>query len=426
LLGGGREPIDVAEDRRQFELLAAELGVPQPPGAAVTTVEDALHVAETISYPVIVRPSYVLGGRAMEIVYNEEELLQYLRQAGEMSFRRPVLVDKYLEGREVEVDAISDGTHVLIPGIMEHIERAGVHSGDSMAVYPTQRLTPEELERIADFTERLAMGLQIRGLFNIQFVVYQGEVLVLEVNPRSSRTVPFLSKVTEIPMVDIAVRAMLGESIVAQGYQPGLAPIKPLVAVKAPVFSTSKLRGVDSYLGPEMRSTGEVIGLGRDEETALIKALTAASLLPKMDGGLFISVADRDKSELIPLARQAAALGYTLYATQGTKAALERSGIVSQLVHRRLDEGHPNAVDLIERGQVVGVMNTVSAGRGPLRDGFEIRRAAVERGVPCFTSLDTFRAVMHALSSPDASLEPFPLDVYLSEPVERQPVAAQS
>ncbi len=426
LLGGGRGPIDVAEDRRQFELLAAELGVPQPPGAAVTTTEDALHVASTIGYPVIVRPSYVLGGRAMEIVYNEEELLGYLRQAGEMSFRRPVLVDKYLEGREVEVDAISDGTNVLIPGIMEHIERAGVHSGDSMAVYPTQRLTEEELERIADFTERLAMGLQIRGLFNIQFVVFQGQVLVLEVNPRSSRTVPFLSKITDIPMVDIAVRAMLGDSIIEQGYKPGLARIKPLVAVKAPVFSTSKLRGVDSYLGPEMRSTGEVIGLGRDEETALIKALTAASLLPKPEGGLFISVADRDKDELIPLARQAAALGYTLYATQGTKAALERGGIVSHLVHRRLDEGHPNSVDLIERGQVVGVVNTVSAGRGPLRDGFEIRRAAVERGVPCFTSLDTFRAVMHALSSPGASLAPFPLDTYLKEPVESEPVGAQA
>ncbi|MFQ5880547.1 MAG: carbamoyl-phosphate synthase large subunit, partial [Dehalococcoidia bacterium] len=314
ILGSSAEAIDLAEDRHRFEDFLQKLGIPQPPGAAVTSVEDALGTAQVIGYPVLVRPSYVLGGRAMEIVQNAGELIRYMTAAVELGSGKPILIDKYLEGREVEVDAIADGEHVLIPGIMEHIERAGVHSGDSMAVYPGINLSDQEVHTLVEYTERIGLALGVRGLMNIQYVIMREDtsppssmVYVLEVNPRASRTVPFISKVTGVPMVRLAVNVMLGKSLADQGYGGGLWPRQDLVAVKAPVFSMAKLVGVDTYLGPEMKSTGEVMGVDRTFPAALAKALLSADLMlspppaadspPANGGGVLVSIADRHKAE---------------------------------------------------------------------------------------------------------------------------------
>ena len=417
LIGSDVEAIDLAEDRRRFEDFLAHLGIPQPPGGAVTKVEDALVIAENIGYPVLVRPSYVLGGRAMEIVYNADELVRYVTAASDVSQKKPILVDKYLEGREVEVDAICDGDDVLIPGIMEHIERAGVHSGDSIAVYPAQNLSPEQEAALIDYTVRIGRALQVKGLMNVQYVVFQGQVYVLEVNPRASRTVPFLSKVTAIPMVRVATWIALGRSLQAQGYHTGLWPKQSLVAIKAPVFSMAKLVGVDTYLGPEMKSTGEVMGIDRTYLAALTKALLASrASLPK-DGNLLLSIADRDKPEALPLIRRLTELGFGLYATAGTARLIEGLGVSVLGVARKLREGHPNVVDLIEQGRVQGVVNTVTGIRTPTQDGyadgFDIRRTATERGIACYTSLDTLRAAIEAIDDSERGYSVVPLVEYL-------------
>jgi carbamoyl-phosphate synthase large subunit len=413
LLGSSAEVIDLAEDRRRFESFLSELGVPQPPGAGVTSVDEALNIAQLIGYPVLVRPSYVLGGRAMEIVHNAGELLRYLKLAMELDTGHPVLIDKYLEGKEVEVDAICDGEAVLIPGIMEHIERAGVHSGDSMAVYPGVNLTEAEIETIVDYAIRIGLGLKIKGLMNIQLVIMPGDagqsqVYVLEVNPRASRTVPFISKVTGVPMVNVATKVMLGKSLKEQGYESGLYPRRNLIAIKAPVFSMSKLIGVDTHLGPEMKSTGEVMGIDYSFEAALAKALLAAGLMLAPEGAMLFSIADRDKPEALLLIRKFATSGYKIYATEGTAAMLETAGIPVKMVSKKLTEGHPNIIDIINDGTVNGVVNTITGGRVPLRDGFEIRRAAAEKQVPCFTSLDTARVAIEAImnGSQIYSIEP--------------------
>ncbi len=425
ILGSSAEAIDLAEDRHRFEDFLNRLGIPQPPGAAVTTVEDAINVAKLIGYPVLVRPSYVLGGRAMEIVHSASELVRYMAAATELG-RRPILIDKYLEGKEVEADAICDGEDVLIPGVMEHIERAGVHSGDSMAVYPGLNLTDEEVSTLVDYTVRIGRGLGVRGLMNVQYVIMpppgetgfsptrQGSsVYVLEVNPRASRTVPFLSKVTGVPMVRVATHVMLGKSLKEQGYGTGLWKRQKLVAIKAPVFSMSKLRGVDTYLGPEMKSTGEVMGIDYTFEAALTKALLAAGLMLPPNGAILFSVADRDKPEALPLIRQFVKAGYRLYATEGTAAMIQAMGIPVTMITKKLTEGHPNVVDIIRDGTVHGVINTISGDRTPLRDGFEIRRAAAEQRIPCFTSLDTARAVASSLVSGEASFNIKPMREYL-------------
>jgi carbamoyl-phosphate synthase large subunit len=405
IIGSSAEAIDTAEDRRLFERFLQDLGIPQPPGAAVLTLEEAIKTAQQIGYPVLVRPSYVLGGRAMEVVQNATEMVTFLAQAAEAAQGRPVLIDKYLEGREVEVDAICDGETFLIPGIMEHIERAGVHSGDSMAVYPPRHLDAEEIATIVEYTGRIVLGLGAIGLTNIQYVVLPrrpGEgprVFVLEVNPRASRTVPFLSKVTGVPMVRLAVSAMLGQSLASQGYSGGLWPVRDLVAIKAPVFSMSKLVGVDTYLGPEMKSTGEVMGIDRTFEAALTKALMASDLALRPDAAVLLSLGDRTKADALPLIHQLAGAGYTLYATEGTSAMIAALGLPVTTVTKVLSGGHPNVVDVIVDGTVQCVINT-SEGRftGSLRDGFHIRRAAAERRIPCFTSIDTARAAIEALT----------------------------
>ena len=418
LLGSSAEAIDLAEDRRRFENFLSDLGIPQPPGAGVTSVEEAVTVAGLIGYPVLVRPSYVLGGRAMEIAHNAAELSRYVGFAMELDTGHPVLIDKYLEGKEVEVDAIGDGETVLIPGIMEHIERAGVHSGDSMAVYPGLNLTRQEVNTVIDYTVRIGLSLKIKGLMNIQYVTVPrreglgSSVYVLEVNPRSSRTVPFLSKVTGVPMVKVATRVMLGVSLKKQGYKTGLWPEQPLTGIKAPVFSMSKLIGVDTYLGPEMKSTGEVMGIDVNFNAALAKALLAVGMMLPPQGAILLSIADRDKPEALPAIRKLSELGYALYATEGTAGMLEAAGLSVTRITKKLSEGHPNVVDVIRDGTVKGVVNTITGGEASLRDGFHIRRAAAEKQVPCFTSLDTVRAAVEALSSPNQTYLVQPLPEY--------------
>jgi carbamoyl-phosphate synthase large subunit len=410
ILGSQLDSIDLAEDRHRFEGFLRELAIPQPPGAAVTTLGDARSVAGRIGYPVLVRPSYVLGGRAMEVVYSQEQLGRYIQNAAQLTPDHPVLIDKYLMGREVEVDAICDGEQVLIPGIMEHIERAGVHSGDSFAVYPALNLFPAEVDTIVDYTTRIGLGLNARGLVNIQFVVHAGRIYVLEVNPRASRTVPFLSKATGVPMVRLATGVMLGRTIAEQGFRGGLWPRQPLVAVKAPVFSMAKLRGVDTHLGPEMKSTGEVMGIDRSFEPAFYKALLAAGLALPSQGSVLMTLADEDKSDSVEMIRQLVRMGHKLYATEGTAALIERHGMPVQMVTKRIGRGHPDMLDVILERTVDCVINTPGPADKEILDGIEIRRAAVERGVPCITSIDTARTIVDAMAKSDAvyTVQPFP------------------
>jgi len=420
IMGSSAETIDIAEDRRRFEDFLDRLGIPQPPGAGVTSVEEALNIAKTLGYPVLVRPSYVLGGRAMEIVHNETELIRYLTLALEMDSQHPVLIDKYLQGIEVEVDAICDGDRVLIPGVMEHIERAGVHSGDALAIYPGINLTQEEVNAMVDYTTRIGLALEIKGLMNVQMVIMResgrSAVYVFEVNPRASRTVPFMSKVTSIPMVRIATKIMAGVSLKEQGYEGGLWRRQDLVGIKAPVFSMSKLTGVDSYLGPEMKSTGEVMGIDYSFEAALIKALLAAGLMLSQGVSLLLSIADRDKAESLSLIKQLHSLRHELYATEGTAAMIESMGLPVKMVTKKLSEGHPNVLDVIHDNSVSGVINTITGGRIPLRDGLAIRRAAAEKRIPCFTSLDTARVAIGAIADSSQIFNVQPLREYLRKP----------
>ena len=416
ILGSSAEAIDRAEDRKRFEAFLADLGIPQPPGTTVTNVEDAMIAAETIGYPVVVRPSYVLGGRAMEIVQDPSEVARYMNEALESSPDRPVLIDRYLAGLEVEVDAICDGQQVLIPGIMEHIERAGVHSGDSMAVYPAPSLRPEEVETITAYTRQIGLALDVRGLMNAQYVVMrrgeESDIFVLEVNPRASRTVPFLSKVTTVPMVHVAINVMLGRSLADQGYPDGLWPERDLVAIKAPVFSMAKLTGVDTYLGPEMKSTGEVMGIDRTLERALAKALLAADASLPRDGTVLLSIADRDKPSAIPMIRNLGAAGYGIFATPGTADLVQGLGVKVTIVPKRLHEGDPTVIELVRQHTVDFVVNTPEGRRAPLRDGFAIRRAASEEGIPCFTSIDTAAQAVAAMVTHSGDYNVLPLSDY--------------
>jgi carbamoyl-phosphate synthase large subunit len=402
ILGSSVDAIDLAEDRRRFAAELDAIGVPQPLGDTTTSVDEALAIAERIGYPVLVRPSYVLGGRAMEIVRDGGELRRYMEWARQALPRGSVLVDKYLMGAEVEVDAISDAETVVIPGIMRHVERAGVHSGDSFAVYPANGLEPAEEADIVDYTVRIARRLRLRGLVNVQYVVHRGAVHVLEVNPRASRTVPMLSKVTGVPMVGLATRVMLGERLADLGYESGLVPARPLVAVKAPVFSMSKLAAVDSYLGPEMKSTGEVMGVDRTLAAALRKAFLAAGMRVRPGGSALLTIADPDKPEMFSIVSRLTQLGCRIHATAGTAAALRRAGFSPELV-AKIGEPGPTVVDLISSGAVDLVINTMSGvteavrpGLPVIKDGFEIRRAAVERRIPCLTSLDTASALVES------------------------------
>ncbi|MHA0855876.1 carbamoyl-phosphate synthase large subunit [Paenibacillus sp. CMAA1364] len=407
ILGTGLASIDEAEDRKKFEALLSRLNVAQPNGKTVISVDEAVATAEKIGYPVLVRPSYVLGGRAMEIVYSDEELLNYMEHAVKINPEHPVLIDRYMLGKEVEVDAICDGDTVLIPGIMEHIERAGVHSGDSIAVYPPQHLEDHLKEKIVNITIKVAKELKTIGLVNIQFVIHQDEVYVIEVNPRSSRTVPFLSKVTTIPMANLAMQAILGTKLKDLGYQEGLWKESEYVSVKVPVFSFAKLRRVDTTLGPEMKSTGEVMGRDLQYAKALYKGLIGAGMKIPSTGSIIVTVADKDKDEAVELMTGFKRLGYKIYATGGTADALIKAGIEVTTVNK-LSEGTPNILDLIRTGEAQYVFNTLTKGKLPQRDGFRIRREAVENGIVCMTSLDTVRALLSMLDTINFSSQAMP------------------
>ncbi|HBM8000379.1 TPA: carbamoyl-phosphate synthase large subunit [Staphylococcus aureus] len=397
ILGTSLENLNRAEDRKEFEALLRKINVPQPQGKTATSPEEALANAAEIGYPVVVRPSYVLGGRAMEIVDNDKELENYMTQAVKASPEHPVLVDRYLTGKEIEVDAICDGETVIIPGIMEHIERAGVHSGDSIAVYPPQTLTEDELATLEDYTIKLAKGLNIIGLINIQFVIAHDGVYVLEVNPRSSRTVPFLSKITDIPMAQLAMRAIIGEKLTDMGYQEGVQPYAEGVFVKAPVFSFNKLKNVDITLGPEMKSTGEVMGKDTTLEKALFKGLTGSGVEVKDHGTVLMTVSDKDKEEVVKLAQRLNEVGYKILATSGTANKLAEYDIPAEVVGKI--GGENDLLTRIQNGDVQIVINTMTKGKEVERDGFQIRRTTVENGIPCLTSLDTANALTNVIES---------------------------
>lgn len=400
IFGSSYDSIDLAEDRNRFEQMLTELGIPKPPGRAVSTADAALTVAEEIGYPVLVRPSYVLGGRAMEIVFNSTDLRRYMDYAVDVSPKAPILVDKYILGKEVEVDVISDGVDCLLPGIMEHIERAGVHSGDSMAVYPPQSLSQNVIDQIVRNATMLARKLEVRGLMNIQFVVDKetDTAQVLEVNPRASRTVPYLSKITGIPMVRVATHVMLGKTLQEQGYKSGLHPDQGSIAVKAPVFSFAKLAKVDIGLGPEMKSTGEIMGMDAEYSRALYKAMVASGIDVPTTGSMIATLADADKAEAVPIIREFEALGFQVFATSGTALYLQTQGIGAIEV-KKLHEGEGNIIELIKSGKIDLLINTLSSDRRIEREGTQIRRASVEAGVPCLTSLDTARALLFSLAA---------------------------
>ena len=397
IFGTSVDDIDRAEDRERFDEVLTELQIPRPRGTSVTNLEDAISGAAEIGYPVMVRPSYVLGGRAMEIVYNEDELRDYMSRAVKVTPDHPVLVDRYMQGTEVEVDAICDDVEVVIPGIMEHVERAGIHSGDSIAVYPPQTLPAKIIYTITDYTKRLATTLHIKGLLNIQYVISEGKVYVIEVNPRSSRTVPFLSKVTNIQMVDVATKVALGHTLKEQGYYGGLVEPKPYVAVKAPVFSFAKMQDVDINLGPEMKSTGEVMGIDYHYARALYKAITGAGMNIPTGGSILFTVADKDKEELKQLAKAYSELGFKIIATSGTAKAIQSVGIEAEVVGK-VHERSTDIIQMIKLGKIHMIINTQSPGKHIAKDGFRIRRATVEHGIACLTSLDTAWELLRVLS----------------------------
>ncbi|MCG8501354.1 MAG: ATP-grasp domain-containing protein, partial [Firmicutes bacterium] len=396
ILGTSAENIDAAEDREKFDGILEQCDIPRPAGKTVFTLDQALKAAEELGYPVLVRPSYVLGGQGMEIAFSENDVIEFMEIINRVKQEHPILIDKYMMGKEIEVDAICDGEDILIPGIMEHLERAGVHSGDSISVYPTQTIEQKYKDVIVDYTQKLAKALKVVGLINIQFVLYNEQVYVIEVNPRSSRTVPYISKVTNVPMVNLATKAVLGKKLKEMGFGTGLYPEGKYVAVKVPVFSFEKLHDVDISLGPEMKSTGEVLGISESFDEALYKGLIGAGVNIPASGNVLLTVRDTDKQEVIAIAQDLEKLGFKLYATGNTAHRLHQNYVATSAV-KKIGEGKPDILDLIQSGKINLVINTPTRGRQPKRDGFKIRRKSVEQSIPCLTSLDTARAVIAGL-----------------------------
>lgn len=400
ILGTSADSIDAAEDRERFDAVLEKCGIPRPAGHTVLCLEDALKAANQLGYPVLLRPSYVLGGQNMIIAFNDADVREYMAIILSHNIENPILIDKYLMGKEIEVDAICDGRDILIPGIMEHIERAGVHSGDSISVYPAQTISPMQKMMLVEYTRRLAKELNVIGLVNIQYVIFGGEVYVIEVNPRSSRTVPYISKVTGVPMVDLATKVMLGHTLPEMGWQYGLHQEGKYVAVKVPVFSFEKLHDVDTQLGPEMKSTGEVLGIARSFEEALFKGLIAAGYKMKAPGekrgGVLITVKNTDQQEVIAIAEKFEQLGYELFATPGCASVLNRNMVATNTV-RKMDDPSPNVLDLLEGGKLDYIISTSAKGRIPARHSVQLRRKAVELAIPCLTALDTADALANCL-----------------------------
>jgi carbamoyl-phosphate synthase large subunit len=409
IIGSDRRSLDMAEDREKFDAALRRLGVARPEGKAARSFREARAIARELGFPVLVRPSYVLGGRGMEVVYNEGQLASYAESAPPILADAPLLVDKYLRGLEAEVDAAFDGEDILIPGIFEHIERAGIHSGDSISVYPTQTISAEMEQRIVDVTTAIARELNIRGLINIQFVIHNEQLYIIEANPRASRTVPIIQKATGVNLVAAATRIALGEKLRDMPYGTGLSPRAPFTVVKIPVFSFAKMRGVETILGPEMKSTGEVLGIDDTFAGALRKGFVAAGVrLPNEGGRILVSIADEEKEESIPVLRRYVELGHTLIATPGTRESLEASGIPCEQVNKIAD-GSPHVLDLIHDRRVDLVINDAQGPR-QISDNYRIRRAAVEANIACLTSLDTARALAEALENtagPPRSLQEY-------------------
>ena len=399
ILGTKAEDVDAAEDRELFDKILEETQIPRAAGGTVFTAEEAKEVANRLGYPVLVRPSYVLGGQGMQIAFNDDEIEKFMDIINQIAQDHPILVDKYLQGKEIEVDAVCDGEDILIPGIMEHIERTGIHSGDSISVYPAHTIGQDIKDKIVDYTGRLARALHVKGMINIQFIAMDGEVYVIEVNPRSSRTVPYISKVTGIPIVDLAARVIIGETIKGMGYKPGLQPEAEYIAIKMPVFSFEKIRGAEISLGPEMKSTGECLGIAKTFEEALYKAFLGAGVILPKHKQMIITVNDKDKPEALEVAKRFEKLGYKIYATRSTAKYLQNGGVDALRVNKITQES-PNVMDLILGHKIDLVIDTPTQGHGDkTRDGFLIRRNAIETGVHCITAMDTAVALATSLES---------------------------
>ena len=398
ILGTSAEDVDAAEDREIFDNILNETGIPRASGGTVFTADEAVEVANRLGYPVLVRPSYVLGGAGMRIAISDSDIREYIGIINRNVQEHPILVDKYLMGEELEVDAVCDGEDILIPGIMQHIERAGIHSGDSISVYPSQNILAELIERIEDYTRKLAKSLHVIGLVNIQFIIYENEVYVIEVNPRSSRTVPYISKVTGIPIVELACKVIMGDKIRDLGFEPGLQKEAPYVAVKMPVFSFEKLRGAEISLGPEMKSTGECLGIAKTFDEALFKAFLGAGIDLPIHKKMIITVCDEDKKEIVPIAAGFSKLGYEIYATRGTAEVLKNNGVEVTQVNK-LEQAAPTLMDLLLAHNIDLVIDTPSKGAGKSKDGFLIRRVAIETGVSVITALDTATALLRSLTN---------------------------
>ena len=410
IMGTQEVDMDRAEDRKEFDEALNNCGILRPKGSTIFTVEEAKEVANKLGYPVLVRPSYVLGGQGMAIAYDDKEIENYVNEINTIEQEHPILVDKYILGREVEVDAICDGQDILIPGIMEHLERAGVHSGDSISVYPTQNVSKAHEEKIIEYTEKIAKELNVIGILNIQFIISEGQVYIIEVNPRSSRTVPYISKVTNLPMIDIATNVILGKKLKDLGYGTGLYRKSDYICVKMPVFSFEKIKNADTSLGPEMKSTGEVLGVSKKFENAVLKAFIGSGANVSKKGSILITVRDKDKEEMLPMAKKFKAKGFEIYATYGTAKFLKEHGVESTVIEK-LWEGKNSIIDLIESGKINFVVNTPTKGKQSNRDGFKIRRMAVECKIPCFTSLDTVYALYKAIENDVEEKDLEPIDI---------------
>ena len=396
ILGTKAEDVDAAEDRELFDKILEETEIPRAAGGTVYTAEEAKAVANRLGYPVLVRPSYVLGGQGMQIAISDEEIEEFMEIINRIAQDHPILVDKYLQGKEIEVDAVCDGIDILIPGIMEHIERTGIHSGDSISVYPAPTIDKVVKEKIAEYTRRLAKALHVKGLINIQFIAIGEEVYVIEVNPRSSRTVPYISKVTGIPIVDLATEVIIGKTIRELGYEPGLQPEAEYFAIKMPVFSFEKIRGAEISLGPEMKSTGECLGIAKTFDEALYKAFEGAGIRLPKHKQIIMTLADKDKQDGIDIAQRFEALGYKIYASRGTAKVLRENGVNAIQVNK-IGQEAPTLLDLILEHKIDLVIDTPENGIERAKDGFLIRRYAIETGVHCLTSLDTAHALISSL-----------------------------
>lgn len=404
ILGTSEENMDRAEDRKLFDEVLNNCNITRPQGGTVYTVGEAKEIANKLGYPVLVRPSYVLGGQGMEIAYDDTDVEKLINEINKIAQEHPILVDKYIMGKEIEVDAICDGEDVLIPGIMELLERTGVHSGDSISVYPTQNVNKESSDKIVKYTKLLAQELNIIGMMNIQFILQNNEVYIIEVNPRSSRTVPYISKVTNLPVIDIATRVILGEKLKNIGYGTGVYKRSDYIAIKMPVFSFEKIKNADTSLGPEMKSTGEVLGIANNFSDAIVKAFIASGVKIPKEGNVLITVRDKDKKEVLPLAKKLHNTGFKIYATKGTANFLKENGIETHVLEK-IWEGAESIPNLVESGKINFIINTPTKGKESNRDGFRIRRLAVECKVPCFTSLDTANALYDAIGDKNSEEE---------------------